>query len=114
MWRQLSRTRRRLLHRWHEHQARTKRPVPRSACDAPARLDALNDVLDAYCIDCHSNDLKLGNLSLEGFDIGHADTARVKAEKMIRKLRAEMMPLAGRPRPPSDTLHMVANAIESV
>ena len=79
-----------------------------------AQLDALNDVLDAYCIDCHSNDLKLGNLSLEGFDIGHADTARVKAEKMIRKLRAEMMPLAGRPRPPSDTLQMVANAIERV
>jgi hypothetical protein len=65
---------------------------------------------DAYCIDCHSNDLKLGNLSLEGFDIAHADTARLKAEKMIRKLRAEMMPLAGRPRPPSDTLQMVANA----
>jgi len=79
-----------------------------------AQLDVLNDVLDAYCIDCHSNDLKLGNLSLEGFDIGHADTARVKAEKMIRKLRAEMMPLAGRPRPPSDTLQMVANAIERV
>src|SRR4051812_16299503 len=79
-----------------------------------AQLDALNDVLDAYCIDCHSNDLKLGNLSLEGFDIGHADTARVKAEKMIRKLRAEMMPLAGRPRPPSDTLQMLASAIERV
>jgi len=78
------------------------------------QLGALNDVLDAYCIDCHSNDLKLGNLSLEGFDIGHADTARVKAEKMIRKLRAEMMPLAGRPRPPSYTLQMVANAIERV
>jgi uncharacterized protein DUF1587 len=77
-------------------------------------IQALNDVLDAYCIDCHSNDLKLGNLSLEGFDIGHADTSRVKAEKMIRKLRAEMMPLAGRPRPSSDTLQMVAAAIERV
>jgi len=97
---------------------RPNRPArPRRASPAMytrAQLDALNDVLDAYCIDCHSNDLKLGNLSLEGFDIGHADTARVKAEKMIRKLRAEMMPLAGRPRPPSDTLQMVANAIERV
>src|SRR5215211_1310260 len=81
---------------------------------APRSLDALNDVLDVYCIDCHSNDLQLGNLSLEGFDIARADTARMKAEKMIRKLRAEMMPLAGRPRPPSDTLQMVANAIERV
>ena len=90
--------------------ARRSEPAPYSR----ETIDALNDVLDAYCIDCHSNDLKLGNLSLEGFDIGHADTARVKAEKMIRKLRAEMMPLAGRPRPPSDTLQMVANAIERV
>ena len=91
---------------------RARRTTP--ATYTRAQLDALNDVLDAYCIDCHSNDLKLGNLSLEGFDIGHADTARVKAEKMIRKLRAEMMPLAGRPRPPSDTLQMLANAIERV
>ena len=97
---------------------RPTRPVRSRRATPPtytrAQLDALNDVLDAYCIDCHSNDLKLGNLSLEGFDIGQADTARVKAEKMIRKLRAEMMPLAGRPRPPSDTLQMVANAIERV
>jgi hypothetical protein len=39
-------------------------------------LDALNDVLDAYCIDRQSNDLKLGNLSLEGFDVRQADSAR--------------------------------------
>ena len=80
----------------------------------PATIDALNDVLDVYCFDCHSNDMQLGNLSLEGFDIGRADTARAKAEKVVRKLRAEMMPLAGRPRPPSDTLQMIASAIERV
>ena len=90
----------------------TRRPA--AAPNSAASLDALNDVVDAYCIDCHSNDLKLGNLTLEGFDIAHADTAREKSEKMIRKLRAEMMPLAGRPRPPSDTLQMLADAIERV
>src|SRR5215207_3918255 len=31
-----------------------------------ASFETLNEVLDAYCIDCHSNDLQLGNLSLEG------------------------------------------------
>jgi len=85
-----------------------------TASASMAPYETLNEVIDAYCIDCHSNDLQLGNLSLEGFDIAHADTARLKAEKMIRKLRAEMMPLAGRPRPPSDTLQMVARAIERV
>ena len=84
-------------------------------CSAPDadHYQALNDVLDVYCIDCHSNDMKLGNLTLEGFDIGHADTTRLKSEKMIRKLRAEMMPLAGRPRPPSDTLQMIAKRAEA-
>src|SRR5215207_2997252 len=93
------------------------RPHARPAGDellTPRSLDALNDVVDVYCIDCHSDGMLLGNLSLEGFDIGRADTARMKAEKVIRKLRAEMMPLAGRPRPPSDTLQMVATAIERV
>lgn len=77
-------------------------------------LDSLNGVLDYYCLDCHSSDMKLGNLSLEGFDIARADTAREKAEKVIRKLRAEMMPLAGRPRPTSDTLQLIASTIEHI
>ncbi len=91
----------------------TKPRAPRRALSR-ADIEALNEVIDAYCIDCHSNDMKLGNLNLEGFDIGRADTAREKSEKMIRKLRAEMMPLAGRPRPTSDTLQMIASAIERV
>ena len=99
------------------------RPVVRPSRAHPRRnaapftresIDVLDDVLDVYCVDCHSDGMQLGNLSLEGFDIAHADTARVKAEKVIRKLRAEMMPLAGRPRPPSDTLQMIATAIERV
>jgi hypothetical protein len=72
----------------------------------------LNGVVDEYCADCHNADMLLGNLSLEGYDIARADTARAISEKMIRKLRAGMMPLPGRPRPTGDTLRMVADAIE--
>jgi hypothetical protein len=77
-------------------------------------METLNGVIDAYCIDCHSDGMLLGNLSIEGYDIAHADTARAKSEKMIRKLRAEMMPLPGRPRPGGDTLQLIADAIERV
>src|SRR4051812_35615259 len=45
-----------------------------AASGSIAPYETLNEVIDAYCIDCHSNDLQLGNLSLEGFDIAHADT----------------------------------------
>jgi hypothetical protein len=89
--------------------ARTKRIKP-----SRPPLETLNEVIDQYCVDCHNQDMLLGNLSLDGYDIAHADTARVKSEKIIRKLRAEMMPLAGRPRPSSDTLRMLAEAIERV
>ena len=87
---------------------------PAAATGEAAAFAALNDVVDEYCIDCHSDGMLYGNLSIEGFDIARADTAREKAEKMIRKLRAEMMPLPGRPRPGGDTLRLVAEAIERV
>ena len=77
-----------------------------------AEVDAVNEVVDAYCIDCHSEGMLMGNLNIEGFDLARVDTMRTKAEKMIRKLRTEMMPLPGRPRPGGDTLQLVARAIE--
>lgn len=91
---------------------RRARAKARPASAGGAEIDALNEVVDAFCIDCHSDGMLMGNLSIEGFDIARADTARDKAEKMIRKLRTEMMPLPGRPRPGGDTLRLVAEAIE--
>jgi hypothetical protein len=85
---------------------------PRVAASGNAETNALNEVVDAYCIDCHSEGMLMGNLNIEGFDVATADTMRAKAEKMIRKLRTEMMPLPGRPRPGGDTLKLVAAAIE--
>ena len=91
---------------------RRARKRARPAADGDAATNALNEVIDVYCIDCHSEGMLMGNLNIEGFDIATADTMRGKAEKMIRKLRTEMMPLPGRPRPAGDTLRLVAEAIE--
>ncbi|MDF1504034.1 DUF1592 domain-containing protein [Roseisolibacter sp. H3M3-2] len=89
-----------------------RRARRKPAANADRDIATLNDVVDAYCIDCHSAGMLMGNLDIEGFDIATADTMRHKAEKMIRKLRTEMMPLPGRPRPGGDTLRLVAEAIE--
>jgi hypothetical protein len=94
--------------------ARAVHAAPAKRAPRDPSIDALNTVVDEYCIDCHSEGMLFGNLNLEGFDIARADTARVKAEKMIRKLRAEMMPLPGRPRPGGDTLRLIAEALERV
>jgi hypothetical protein len=92
--------------------ATSRRPRRAPSATTSADIAALDEVIDAYCIDCHSDQSLYGNLTLEGYTIARADTARAKSEKMIRKLRAEMMPLPGRPRPGGDTLRMIAEAIE--
>ena len=75
---------------------------------------ALNDVVEQYCKDCHNDQMLTGNLSLDKFDVAHADADPHIAEKMIRKLRAEMMPLPGSPRPGGDTLTALAETMEQI
>jgi hypothetical protein len=75
---------------------------------------ALNSVIENYCQDCHNDNLMTGNLSLDGYDVAKADTKLHTSEKMIRKLRAEMMPLPTAPHPGGDTLKVLAQTIEDV
>ena len=51
-----------------------------------------NVVLDQYCVTCHNQRARTGGLSLDKFDPANiGDNAEV-AEKIVRKLRAGMMP----------------------
>jgi hypothetical protein len=82
---------------------------------APATFsaDVANGLIETYCKDCHNDNLVLGNQSFDGLDVGKVVPDRVhQEERMIRKLRAEMMPLPGAPRPSSDTLQMLAETME--
>jgi len=74
---------------------------------------ALDDVVDEYCTSCHSDRRLTGNLSLEGFDVENPLDQTETAEKIIRKLRAGMMPPPGRRVPGGDTLAMLAASLES-
>ena len=82
----------------------------------PADLGSapLEDVVERYCTRCHSERRMRGNLSLEGFDITRADESAEVAERMIRKLRAGMMPPPGSRRPTEDTLTTLARYLEDV
>ncbi len=67
-------------------------------------------VLDQYCVTCHNDRLKTGGLSLQGLPIdGNAETW----EKVIRKVRAGMMPPAGAKRPERAALDTFAGSIET-
>src|SRR5690242_10610053 len=86
---------------------------PRPSRLAPTiPVSVLNGVVDQYCTDCHNEQMKVGNISLEGYDVAAAPSNLKISEKMIRKLRAEMMPLPGAPRPGGDTLRALVETIE--
>ena len=74
--------------------------------------DARDDVVARYCVRCHNDRRLVGNLSLEGFKTGDAPVAAETAERMIRKLRAGMMPPPGARRPAGDTLEALARFME--
>jgi mono/diheme cytochrome c family protein len=74
---------------------------------APAEMVA------QYCATCHSDRAKAGSLSLQGWTLASADAHRDTTEKMIRKLRAGMMPPAGAKRPEEAQLARLASALEA-
>jgi hypothetical protein len=73
----------------------------------------LNDVVQDYCVRCHSERRLTGNLSLEAFDVATAHETPEVSEKVILKLRAGMMPPAGANRPAGDTLMALVETLET-
>ena len=92
------------------------RPVGSPHPVLPADLGSapLDEIVERYCTRCHSERRLRGNLSLEGFDITRAAENAETAERMIRKLRAGMMPPPGARRPADDTLTALAQFLEDV
>ena len=62
-----------------------------------------------YCVGCHSDRGKAGQLTLASFDAAKATDHVVLTEKMIRKLRAQMMPPAGARRPEAEQITALAD-----
>ncbi|PWT99021.1 MAG: hypothetical protein C5B51_27950 [Terriglobia bacterium] len=86
--------------------------VSRSTAPAPD-VAAQRAVLDRYCVVCHSAKLKTANLELDKLDLAHlADQAEI-AEKVVRKLRAGMMPPTGMPRPEPAILDSLISWMEN-
>src|SRR5262245_31043073 len=79
--------------------ATTQAPTPVSAHATPGPAADHNAVFKQYCVTCHNDRAKAGGLSLVSFDAAAASEHAEVAEKIIRKLRAGMMPPAGARRP---------------
>jgi hypothetical protein len=72
-----------------------------------------DSLVGQYCSGCHNDRLKSGGLSLAHFDAARPVPTAPVAEKMIRKVRAGMMPPPGAPRPPANTLSSFATSLEN-
>ena len=70
-------------------------------------------VVGQYCATCHSDRGKAGGLSLAGIDAAKVTEHPEVTEKIIRKLRAGMMPPAGARRPSDDVLHGLVVSFET-
>jgi len=70
-------------------------------------------VLNTYCVTCHSEKAKTGGLTLEHADLADVPKGAATWEKVIRKVRAGMMPPPGMPRPDKATLDSFASFFET-
>jgi hypothetical protein len=82
------------------------------AADDTMTVDAQRDLLENYCLECHNFSENKGGLALELFDPEKAIEEAPVAEKMLKKLRAGMMPPAGEPRPDFAAVRAFANTLE--
>jgi mono/diheme cytochrome c family protein len=71
-------------------------PVARVQTPDGAMARAL---VDQYCVGCHNAKARTANLLLDQLDLAHLGDHSEIGEKVIRKLRAGMMPPSGMPRP---------------
>ncbi len=76
-------------------------------------LTAQRELVAQYCASCHSDRGKAGGMSLASWTPAVADRSPETTEKMIRKLRAGMMPPPGAKRPDEGLLSAFAVALES-
>jgi hypothetical protein len=78
------------------------------ASAAPSRA-----LLDQYCVTCHSDGARQGDLSLEGIDLSRPSVHAETLEKVVRKLRAGLMPPPRRPRPDESTVSAFVTDLEA-
>ncbi len=85
----------------------------RPVAPSPLSHEQVRGLLDRYCVTCHNDRLKTQNLSLQGLDLTKpADHAELW-EKVIRKLRAGVMPPPDVPRPSLTEYEALRDSLEA-
>ena len=84
-----------------------------SAGAAPTSASGARELLDTYCVACHNERTRTAGLTLDTMDISQVAEGAAVWEFVLRKLRADAMPPAGRPRPDRATAHAFVSWLEN-
>jgi hypothetical protein len=87
-------------------------PAPRVPDPGSPIPSSVQPVLDQYCVTCHNERLKTGGLALDALKPDRIAADAETWEKVVRKVRAGLMPPAGARRPDRGSLDAFAAAIE--
>jgi hypothetical protein len=92
----------------------TVQPVRQTKPAVPAAADssAQRALIDQYCVTCHNAKLKTANLLLDQLDLAHLGDHAEVGEKVVRKLRAGMMPPTSMKRPDAATMDSLIKWME--
>jgi mono/diheme cytochrome c family protein len=95
-------------------QAATPAPAPRAATPNPVAAPAPDRaIFDRYCVSCHNERLKTGNLMLDKIDLTQIGAHAETLEKVVKKLRGGTMPPEGSRRPDAATLDAFIDSLEA-
>ena len=86
------------------------RQAPAEASDS---AEASRTVIRRYCVACHNGRTLTAGLALDDVDMTRVGDHAELWEMVVRKLRAGLMPPAGRPRPDEATYDRVATWLET-
>jgi cytochrome c5 len=83
----------------------------RASAPAPAAATQ-RALVDQYCVTCHNARAKTANLALDELDLTRLGEHAEVGEKVVRKLRAGLMPPTGARRPAPETLESLIRWME--
>ena len=84
-----------------------------SAIPAVSTASAARALLDQYCVTCHNDRTRMAGLTLETMDVSRVGAGAAMWEHVVRRVRADAMPPAGRPRPDAATSRAFVSWLET-
>src|SRR5436190_19251674 len=83
------------------------------AASRPSDPVSFAPVVTRYCVGCHNDRVRSGNLALDKVRWDDVDASAAVWEKIIQKLRHEEMPPPGRPGPDKATSEAFRESLET-